>query len=46
MELEINKSLESAPGFGPCSSVLIEQNRRCSNSYIEDFVIEKQMKMV
>jgi len=24
----------------------IEQNRRCSNSYIEDFVIEKQMNMV
>jgi len=44
MALEINKSLESAPEFGADLPVLIEQNRRRSSSYGEDFVIEKQVK--
>jgi len=41
----MNKSLEPAPGFGSDSYVSIEQNRRRSHSYDEDFVIEKQVKM-
>ncbi len=41
----MNKSLESTPGFGLDSPVLIEQNHRRSHSYDEDFVIEKQVKM-
>jgi len=41
----MNKSLESASEFGADSSILIEQNRRRSNSYDEDFVIEKQVKV-
>jgi len=43
--LEINKSLESAPGFGADSSVSIEQNRRRSDSYGKDFATEKQMNV-
>jgi len=43
--LEINKSLESAPGFGSDSSVSIEQNRRRSDSYGKDFATEKQTKV-
>jgi len=43
--LEMNNSLESAPKFGSFSSVSIEQNHKRSNSYDEDFVIEKQVKV-
>jgi len=43
--LEINKSLESVSEFGSGSFVLIEQNHRRSNSYDEDFAIDKQTKM-
>jgi len=42
----MNKSLESTPGSGSDASVLIEQNRKRSNSCDENFVIEKLVKMV
>jgi len=42
---EMNKSLESTLGFGLNPSVSIEQSHRHSNSYDEDFVIEKRMKV-
>jgi len=41
----MNKSSESTLGFRSDSSVSIEQNRKRSNSYGEDFVIEKRMEM-
>ena len=34
-----------APGFGSDFVVLIEQNRRRSSSYVEDFVIEAWRNM-
>jgi len=41
----MNKPLESTLGFGSDSSVPIEQDRRRSNSYDEDFVIKKQVNL-